>query len=48
VKVTAAPPGRTSENIREAPIDGLGWSSPVIADKHLWLTTATDGGSLCA
>lgn len=28
----------------KTPIDGLGWSSPVIAGEHLWLTTATDGG----
>ena len=25
------------------PIDGLGWSSPVLADGKIWLTTATDG-----
>src|SRR2546427_7675739 len=35
----------SSENIKwRVPIDGLGWSSPVIAGDHLWLTTATDGG----
>ena len=35
----------TSENIKwKLPIDGLGWSSPVILEKHLWLTTATEGG----
>jgi outer membrane protein assembly factor BamB len=34
-----------SENIRwKCAIDGLGWSSPVILDKTLWMTTATDGG----
>jgi outer membrane protein assembly factor BamB len=25
------------------PIDGLGWSSPVVADGKIWLTTATEG-----
>lgn len=25
-------------------IDGLGWSSPVVLDGKLWLTTATEGG----
>ncbi|MCA9248232.1 MAG: PQQ-binding-like beta-propeller repeat protein [Planctomycetales bacterium] len=25
-------------------IDGLGWSSPVVADGQIWLTTATDEG----
>lgn len=35
----------SSPNIKwRLPIDGLGWSSPVVADKHLWLTTATEGG----
>lgn len=46
-KVTSAPLKWTdaSENIKwKLPIDGLGWSSPVIAGPHLWLTTATDGG----
>ena len=46
-KVTLAPVkwAETSENIKwKLPIDGLGWSSPVILDKHLWLTTATEGG----
>lgn len=46
-KVTAAPVkwSESSENIKwRLPIDGLGWSSPVIAGTHLWLTTATEGG----
>ncbi len=35
----------TSENVTwRVPIDGLGWSSPVIAKERLWLTTATEGG----
>ncbi|HLF93650.1 MAG TPA: PQQ-binding-like beta-propeller repeat protein [Planctomycetota bacterium] len=35
----------TSENVTwRIPIDGLGWSSPVIAGDRLWLTTATEGG----
>jgi outer membrane protein assembly factor BamB len=34
-----------SENIAwKVPIEGLGWSSPVIAEGQLWLTTATDEG----
>jgi outer membrane protein assembly factor BamB len=34
-----------SENIFwKAPIDGLGWSSPVISGQQVWLTTATDEG----
>jgi len=34
-----------SENVTwKLPIEGLGWSSPVILDKQLWLTTATEGG----
>jgi outer membrane protein assembly factor BamB len=34
-----------AENIKwKVPIDGLGWSSPVVADGKLWLTTATDAG----
>jgi outer membrane protein assembly factor BamB len=28
----------------KAAIPGLGWSSPVIAGKQIWLTTAVDGG----
>ena len=33
-----------SANIKwSAAIDGLGWSSPVLADGKIWLTTATDG-----
>jgi outer membrane protein assembly factor BamB len=35
----------TSGNIAwRAPIEGLGWSSPVIAEGRIWLTTATEGG----
>lgn len=34
-----------STNIRwKAPIPGLGWSSPTIADGRVWLTTAKDDG----
>lgn len=34
-----------SANIKwKVPVEGLGWSSPVVADGRLWLTTATDGG----
>ncbi len=34
-----------TENIAwKVPIEGLGWSSPVIADGQLWLTTAVDDG----
>ena len=34
-----------SANIKwRLPIDGLGWSSPVLLEKTLWLTTATEGG----
>lgn len=34
-----------TENIAwKTPIDGLGWSSPVIAGRQIWLTTATDEG----
>jgi len=33
-----------TENVKwRTPIDGLGWSSPVLADGKIWLTTATDG-----
>jgi outer membrane protein assembly factor BamB len=33
------------ENVRwKVPIPGLGWSSPVIADGQVWLTTALDRG----
>ena len=28
----------------KTPIPGLGWSSPVILDKQIWMTTATDDG----
>lgn len=35
----------SSPNIRwRTSIDGLGWSSPVILEKKIWLTTATEGG----
>jgi outer membrane protein assembly factor BamB len=43
----AAPPIRWSEteNIRwKTPIHGKGWSSPVIWDHQIWLTTATPDG----
>lgn len=46
-KVAAAPVkwADGSPNIRwKVPIDGLGWSSPVLLDGKIWLTTATDGG----
>lgn len=34
-----------SENIAwKTPIKGLGWSSPVVADGRIWLTTATEDG----
>ena len=34
-----------TENIAwKTPIDGLGWSSPVIGGRQIWLTTATDEG----
>jgi outer membrane protein assembly factor BamB len=34
-----------TENIAwKTPIDGLGWSSPVIVGEQIWLTTATDEG----
>ncbi len=37
----------TSANITwKAPIEGLGWSSPVLLDGRIWLTTATEAG-LC-
>lgn len=33
-----------TENVKwKTSIDGLGWSSPVLADGKIWLTTATDG-----
>ena len=38
-----------SQNVRwKTEVPGLGWSSPVVADGRVWLTTATneDGGSL--
>lgn len=35
----------TSANVSwKVPIEGLGWSSPVLADGKIWLTTATEGG----
>src|SRR4051794_13716683 len=34
-----------SENIRwKTPIPGLGWSTPVVMDGQIWLTTATADG----
>ncbi|HZE95817.1 MAG TPA: PQQ-binding-like beta-propeller repeat protein [Planctomycetota bacterium] len=33
-----------TENVKwKTAIDGLGWSSPVVADGKLWMTTATEG-----
>jgi hypothetical protein len=33
-----------SRNVRwKVPVPGAGWSSPVIADGRIWLTTATEG-----
>jgi outer membrane protein assembly factor BamB len=46
-KVTSVPLkwSESSENIKwKLPIEGLGWSSPVILGTQLWLTTATEGG----
>jgi outer membrane protein assembly factor BamB len=44
---TAAAPQKWAEgsdNVKwSTVIDGLGWSSPVIADGKVWMTTATDG-----
>jgi outer membrane protein assembly factor BamB len=35
----------SSPNIKwKAPIEGLGWSSPVVGGDRIWLTTATEGG----
>jgi len=35
-----------SDNIEwKVPIEGLGWSSPVIADNRVWLTTASEDGT---
>ncbi len=34
----------TENVVWKTPIDGLGWSSPVIRDQQIWLTTATDEG----
>jgi outer membrane protein assembly factor BamB len=34
-----------SSNVRwKTPVDGRGWSSPVVANGRVWLTTATDDG----
>ncbi len=34
-----------TENVRwKAPIHGKGWSSPVVWDRQIWLTTATEDG----
>ncbi len=34
-----------TENVRwKVPIDGLGWSSPVVAGRQIWMTTALDEG----
>ena len=34
----------TENIVWKAPIDGLGWSSPVIGGQQIWLTTAIDDG----
>jgi outer membrane protein assembly factor BamB len=35
----------TSANVKwKTPIEGLGWSSPVVAHGRVWLTTAIEGG----
>lgn len=35
-----------TSNVRwKIPVDGRGWSSPVVADGRVWLTTATDDGN---
>lgn len=34
----------TKNVVWKTPIEGLGWSSPVIRGKQIWLTTATDEG----
>ena len=34
----------THNIVWKTPIPGLGWSSPVILDDRIWITTATDGG----
>ncbi len=37
--------GDNSDNLTwKARIDGLGWSSPVVSNNQIWLTTATDQG----
>ena len=46
-KVTSAPVkwSDSSPNVKwKVAIDGLGWSSPVVQENHVWLTTATEGG----
>ncbi|HEX4150417.1 MAG TPA: PQQ-binding-like beta-propeller repeat protein, partial [Pirellulales bacterium] len=43
----ATPPLAWSEqeNVRwKTPLPGEGWSSPVVLDEQIWMTTATDGG----
>ncbi|HLY08036.1 MAG TPA: PQQ-binding-like beta-propeller repeat protein, partial [Planctomycetota bacterium] len=45
-KTTVAPQkwADGSDNIKwTTAIDGLGWSSPVVGDGKIWLTSATDG-----
>lgn len=34
----------TKNVVWKTPVEGLGWSSPVIRGKQIWLTTATDEG----
>ena len=49
VSEVASLPLRWSEtlNVRwKTPIHGLGWSSPVIWGKQVWLTTATEDGKI--
>jgi outer membrane protein assembly factor BamB len=37
----------TSNVIWRSSIPGAGWSSPIVWDKHVFLTTATDDGAVC-
>jgi len=46
-KVASAPVkwSDSSPNVKwKVAIDGLGWSSPVVQDNRVWMTTATEGG----
>ena len=45
---TGSPPVEFGENLNvlwKTPIHGKGWSSPVVWDEQIWLTTATEDGS---